>query len=156
MKTKLLLPAILLALACARAFAAESPAADPAAPAATEAKEPAKKKMIEKGMNTDEITKLFGQPKEIKPMESPDPATKVEQWIYRRKLKEVATQEATGQHMVPTFGGINPGGQPIMVDVPQIEYRPKIVVIYQVTALLMVNGRLEIAKQWTEQEDTHQ
>lgn len=155
MKSPLLLPATLLALACAPAFAAETPAADPAAPAATGPKE-TKKKVIEKGMNADEITQLFGKPKEIKPMESPDPATKVEQWIYRRKLKEVATQEATGQHMVPTFGGLNPGGQPILVDVPQIDYRPKIVVIYQVTALLMVNGRLEIAKQWTEQEDTHQ
>jgi hypothetical protein len=28
--------------------------------------------------------------------------------------------------------------------------------VYQVTALLMVNGKLEIAKQWAEQDDKQQ
>lgn len=138
--------------------AKEKPAAvaeTPATPAPDASKDAAKKKVVEKGMNSVEITELYGKPKEIKPMESPDPQAKVEQWIYRRKIKETTVQVATGSRMVQTYSGFSGTGNNI-TEVPEVIYSPKVVIIYQVTALLMVNDKLEIAKQWNEQEEIQQ
>jgi hypothetical protein len=158
MKSKLLFSSCLLVFCGTAALAADKSApvtatretekADPA--------KPAKKKQIEKGMTTGEILAIAGKPAEIKPMEAPDPSTKVEQWIYRRKLKENSVPVATGQHTVQTFGGMAVGGGVNIVETPVIDYSQKIVTVYQVTALLMVNGKLEIAKQWAEQDDKQQ
>ncbi len=166
MKIRFLLSTFLvLAFAAASGGAAEKSdeaAKDkPAAPAGAKAAETpetgkdGKKKMIEKGMNGDEIIQLFGKPKEIKSMESPDPALKVEQWLYRRKVKDVTTQVAVGTRMVPTYSGFNGSGNN-MTEVAETEYRPQVITIFQVTALLLVNGKLETAKQWNEQEEVQQ
>ena len=158
MKTKFLLSCGLLALLCSVALAAENPTPAGAGQGAdkTDPAKPAKKRPIEKGMTAEELLATAGKPAEIKPMTAPDPATKVEQWIYRRKLRENSVPVATGQHTVQTFGGMGVGGGTNIVETPVIDYSQKIVTIYQVTALLMVNGKLEIAKQWAEQEDKQQ
>lgn len=135
--------------------AAKSAPAGKAEPAAKDASGKAKP-VLEKGMDGDTILKNFGQPYEIKPMEAPDKDTKVERWIYRRKVKETTIQTASGQTMVPTYSGFGGSGAPTIAEVAVPEFRPKLVIIYQVTELLMINGKLEIAKQWMGQEEKYQ
>lgn len=154
MKTKLLLPA-LFALILTAASAADKPAAPAAAdPKSTDATEAGKdkKKMIEKGMTGDQITELFGKPKEIKAVESPDPTLKVEQWIYRRQVRQVSVQVPVGTHTVPSYSGFSGPGA-AMTEAVETDYRQQLVTVYQVTALLMVNGKLQTAKQWNEQDE---
>jgi hypothetical protein len=158
MKSKFLLASCLLVSFCVAALAAEKPAPAPATQEGDKANaaKPAKKKTLEKGMTADAVLATAGKPAEIKPMAAPDPETKVEQWIYRRKLKETSVPVATGQHTVQTFGGTAVGGGVNIVETPVIDYSQKLVAVYQVTALLMINGKLEIAKQWVEQDDKQQ
>lgn len=129
--------------------------ADKAEPAAKDTATKAKP-VLKKGMEADLILKNFGQPYEIKPMETPDKDTKVERWIYRRKVKETTIQTASGQTMVPTYSGFGGSGAPTITEVAVPEFRPKLVIIYQVTELLMINGKLELAKQWMGQEEKYQ
>jgi len=129
-------------------------AAEPAtAPAAAEA--PAKKKVIEPGMNGDEIARLFGRPVEIKPMKTDDAAAKAEQWIYRRKLKETTSSSAAAPNAMPTVSLSDANNAAYQIHVPTAQYRIQRITTYQVTALLMVNGRLEAAKQWTERTEDY-
>jgi hypothetical protein len=114
------------------------------------------KPVLEKGMAGDLILKNFGQPYEIKPMETPDKETKAERWIYRRKVKETSVQTASGQSTIPAYAGAGPGGTQSFTEVVVPEFRPKLVIIYQVTELLMINGKLELAKQWMGQEEKYQ
>lgn len=139
-------------------FAADTESVKAAAPTAESddlaaKEETGKSKLVlAKGLEADAILKGYGKPSEIKPMEAPDKETKVEQWIYRRKLKQVTTQKADGQTMVPTYSGFSgPGSSVTETAVPT--YRTVHVTIYQVTALLMVNGKLEFAKQWAEEQE---
>jgi hypothetical protein len=135
--------------------AAKAPPAEKAGPAAKDIALKAKP-VLAKGMEADLILKNFGQPYEIKPMEAPDKDTKVERWIFRRKVKETTTQTASGQTMVPAYAGFGGGGEPTIREVPVVEYRLKRTTIYQVTELLMINGKLELAKQWMGQEEKYQ
>ena len=48
------------------------------------------------------------------------------------------------------------GGDPAnLQSVPVVQYRLKRITVYQVTALLMVNGKLELAKQWAEKDESY-
>jgi len=114
------------------------------------------KPVLEKGMAGDLILKNFGQPYEIKPMEVPDKDTKAERWIYRRKVKETSVQTASGQTKIPAYAGASAGGTQSFTEIVVPEFRPKLVIIYQVTELLMINGKLELAKQWMGQEEKYQ
>ena len=135
--------------------AAKAAPAEKAEPAAKDAA-PKAKLVLEKGMDGEIILKHFGQPYEIKPMEAPDKDTKVERWIYRRKVKETTIQTASGQTTIPAYAGAGPGGTQSFTEVVVPEFRPKLVVIYQVTELLMINGKLELAKQWMGQDEKYQ
>lgn len=154
MKLKIAAVAFALLATLAASAADKSKSAEKSTPGVKDtpaAEGETKKKSIQKNMTGEEITQFLGKPAEIKSMEAPEPGTKFEQWIYRRKLRESTVQVAASQTMVPTFSGF--GGSSSMTQTPVIEYRNKRIVVYQVTALLMVNDRLEIAKQWNEEEE---
>ncbi len=107
--------------------------------------------VLEKGMEGAAIKKIAGQPAEIQEMKAD--GVKAEKWIYRRILNEGTIQTANTQAYVPAMVGFDSGGMKTgKTLVP--EYRLKYVKVYQVTALLMVDGKLERGRQWTEREES--
>lgn len=115
------------------------------------ASQPAKTKpVLDKGMEATTILQLVGQPDEIKPIKSSD--LKAETWIYRRKLSQTIQQTANTQAYIPAMVGFDSGGVIIgKALVP--EYRLKYIRAYQVTALLMVDGKLQVGRQWVDQDE---
>lgn len=101
------------------------------------------------------ILRTYGRPSEIRPMKQPDDRLKVEQWIYRRRARENTVQTASNQTTIPAFIGNGGTGTPMIVDIPIPEYRLKHVVIYQVTALLMINDQLSYGTQWLEKDESY-
>jgi len=112
---------------------------------------PAMKPALAKGMEGTVIRQLIGQPDEIRDLKSPE--VKAEKWIYRRKVTEGTYQTANMQTTIPAmvWGGDSGMklGEAIVPD-----YRLKFYRVYQVTALLMVEGKLEHGRQWTEREES--
>jgi len=109
------------------------------------------KPAIQKGMTAETVLGLIGKPREIRPVEAE--GARGESWIYRRVAKRVINQVAPTTQKVPTWGG--PGvntknGEIVDVDVPFM--RNERVTIYQITALLFVDGKLVASKQWYERE----
>lgn len=103
------------------------------------------KPVIEKGMNADMIVQLIGRPDEVSPLKAD--AGKAETWIYRRKVGQTVHQTANTQAFIPAMTGFTAGGMTLgKALVP--DYRLKHVEAYQVTALLMVDGKLQLARQW--------
>jgi hypothetical protein len=145
MKTPII-PALILALgsfACA-VNAAEPPAAPPAEKKAKEKKE---KKPLAKGMTAEEVMQIVGKPAEVKAVESPE--GNGEMWLYRRVAKRDTTQVATSVIDVPVFSPMSPNLEGTM---KEVVYSTQNVTYYQVTALLMVEGKLVYAKQWVEKD----
>lgn len=135
MKAKIASLAFLLS--CVGAFAA----------AASAACQP----ILEKGMAGAAIKQLVGAPVEIQDLKAGE--VKAEKWIYRCILNEGTIQTANTQAYVPAMVGFDSGGMKMgKTLVP--EYRLKYVKVYQVTALLMINGKLERGRQWTEREES--
>src|SRR5690349_13898361 len=134
MKAKLTASFVFL-LACASALAANQPSAP----------------VLEKGMEADAIRQLVGQPSEIDPVKSTE--VKAEKWIYRRKVTQGTYQTANTEARIPALVGTSAGGL-IVGETIVPEYRLKFVKVYQVTALLMINGKLERGRQWTEREES--
>jgi len=117
--------------------------------AATE--QPAKSKpVLDKGMDAATILQLAGKPDEVRPIKSNE--TKAETWIYRRKLGQTVFQTANTQAYIPAMVGFNAGG-PVIGQALVPDYRLKYARAYQMTALLMVDGKLHLAKQWVTQEE---
>jgi len=110
---------------------------------------------LDKGLDGDAILKSYGKPYEIKPMEVPDKDLKVERWIYRRKINESTTQTPVGYTTItPPNATINGTPNNSFTTTTQIPiYKLKRTTIYQVTELLMVENKLELAKQRTEREE---
>lgn len=138
--------------------AAVTPAPSPASPAAGPAKEKVAKLVLDKGTPAAEILDHYGKPFQVKPLESPDASLKVEQWIYRRKTAEKVTQEHladTTEVYNFTVRSSNGNGATMPVKISTPVLKTKRTTTYQVTSLLLVNGALELAKQWTEQEESY-
>ena len=111
----------------------------------------AAKPVLAKGMEGTAIRQLIGQPDEIRGLNSPD--VKAEKWIYRRKVTEGTYQTANMQTTIPAMvWGSERGMKQGEAIVP--DYRLKFYRVYQVTALLIVDGKLEHGRQWTEREET--
>lgn len=126
------------------------------APKSAEAKAANKQPALEKGTAAADILKRFGQPAEVVPMTSPDPAAHAERWIYRRKADEKIRQDhVSDTREVHQFTSYTANGTPtvktVVISTPV--YKTKVVTTYQVTALLMVNSKLELAKQWKEERE---
>jgi hypothetical protein len=103
------------------------------------------KPVIEKGMSHEMIVQLLGQPDEVNPLKTE--TGKAETWIYRRKVGQTVHQTANTQAFIPAMTGFTAGGVTIgKALVP--DYRLKHVEAFQVTALLMVDGKLQLARQW--------
>ncbi len=103
------------------------------------------KPVLEKGMPAAMIIQLVGQPDEISPLKSGE--GKAETWIYRRKVGQTVHQTANTETTIPALTGFTASGPTIgSAIVP--DYRLKYVCAYQVTALLMVDGRLQLGRQW--------
>jgi hypothetical protein len=136
MKAKILASTAFL-FACAAALAADKPAAT--------------QPILEKGMPGTAIQQLVGQPTEIQNLKSSD--VKAEKWIYRRKLTEGTYQTANTEAYIPAMVGVQSTGM-IVGKALVPDYRLKFVKVYQVTALLIVDGKLERGRQWTEREES--
>jgi hypothetical protein len=130
----LLLTAFLFAAMVATAEAA-------AAPAST-------RSPLEKGMAADAILQAVGKPAEVVPMKSE--GAKAETWYYRRKLKQVAVTEP----VMSVQSGVNWGNTNVRSD-PITQYRQKYVITHQVTALLVVDGKLVLGRQWLEESQSY-
>jgi len=134
--------ALLLGAACIHA-------SDNAGDSKTAATKPAKPG-IAKGMSSEEVRKIIGEPKTIKHIDSAE--VKAESWIYRRKLRTETTQEPVGTETQPAFVGVGMGDENGLGTVNGSIYRLKHTTFYQVTALLMVDETMMEARQWVETE----
>ena len=105
-------------------------------------------------MSADTIRDLIGEPVEIKVLESD--GAKAESWIYRRKIGTEITQEAVLTEQVPAYVGPGYGDKnnTDLITVPV--YRFKRTTATQVTALLMVDGTLSLARQWIERDTVYE
>ena len=107
--------------------------------------------VLEKGMAAADIMNLVGKPSEVIPMKTAE--GKAERWIYRRKVGQTINQTANTQAYEPAMIGFGGTGGVMLGTVVVPEYRLKYVVGYQVTALLIVDGKLQLGRQWYEREE---
>ncbi len=147
MKTLLLSALIVCVIGCPVAIASSNASSSSAATDRAKSAKPS----VRQGMTADEVVALIGKPMEIKPIVT-DAGTG-ESWIYRRVAKRLMNAVAPTVEKVPMWGG--PGvnaanGEIIDVDVPF--QRLERVTIYQMTALLLIDGKVTASKQWFEQE----
>jgi hypothetical protein len=106
--------------------------------------------VLEKGMTEAQIIAAIGHPDTVKPMHVPgSDLAKAETWVYRRQVGTRQMQVATGTRDVPTFNGMGLGNDANGTR-PEPVYSTKFVRIYSVTSLLMIDGKLELARQTTE------
>jgi hypothetical protein len=119
-----------------------------------DAKKPGKKP-LEKGMTGDEVIALIGKPQQVKPMPKQEGAEgKAEVWIYRRPAGEKSIQVVTGTQEVPAFNGLGQTGNDMASGTrTEMLYGNKTVKMFHVTSLLMMDGKLVLARQTQEQEE---
>jgi hypothetical protein len=108
------------------------------------------KPVLEKGMDAATIIQLVGKPDEISRLQSGE--ANAETWIYRRKINQTIHQTANTQAFIPAMVGFQASG-PVIGKALVPEYRLKYVRDYQVTALLMVDGKLQLGRQWLAQDE---
>jgi len=136
-------------MAAPNTAARREPAVAADAPVASQGK--AAKPGLEKGMSAETIVRLIGKPQEITPLTLSE--SKAEKWIYRRRLSERTVQEAATTHTIPAYLGFSASGPSIGTSV-ELDFRLKHITTYQVTSLLMIDGKLFLAKQWQEQSQS--
>ena len=146
---------VLLAAALAWPVAAQTapvaPASNAPNPAPASVATPGKP-ALDKGMTGEEIVALIGKPAEVKPMTVGD--GKAEVWTYRRLVRTDVRQVATQMESVPIEAGVSREGKMYETSVQQPVYKLEHIQVYQVTALLMFEGKLVRAKQWQEKTST--
>ena len=109
------------------------------------------KPVLNRGMTDEAILALIGKPDEVTKIKSDE--FQAETWIYRRKVEQTVYQTANLQAFIPAVVGFDSGGI-VMGKAVVPDYRLKYAAAYQVTALLMVNGKLYMGRQWfTKSED---
>ncbi len=108
--------------------------------------------MLDKGMSAETIIQLIGRPLEIAPLVHDEVVA--EKWTYRRLVDERTVQEAATDYTIPAFIGFSASG-PEIGTATQLGFHLKHVKTYQVTSLLMVDGKLVLAKQWREENQTY-
>lgn len=111
------------------------------------------KPALEKGMTAETILQLIGKPQEIAPRASPE--GKAETWTYRRILETKHLLVASAVETIPVFLRASPTEGNVMGTATRPIYNFKHITTYQVTALLMFDGKLVVAKQWREQEQSY-
>ncbi len=144
---KTLVLSVFLACAVGCPIAVASSAARPA-PSMTDSSKTSKPS-VQKGMTAEAVVALIGRPSEIKPIVTE--AGTGESWIYRRVAKRMINPVAPTVEKVPAWGGPGlPNGEIVIVDVPF--QRIERVTIYQMTALLFVDGKVVASKQWLDRD----
>jgi len=130
----------------ATAAHAKKPQQQTDAPAAsTPARQP-----LEKGMSAETVRQLVGVPAEVEPFKAPEGVA--EKWIYRRVLTQRTRLISVGEGTVschyesPDWSDM-PFARRVGVPIRRIQTTT----VYQVTALLMHENKLVIAKQWNEE-----
>ncbi len=130
-----------------------------AADSAAETKPAPRKLVLAKGVAAEAILKAYGQPFKILPVTTPDPTVKAERWIYRRKLAENVWQEVVNDRTETyTLSRVGATGADVAdtIRISNPIMATKRSVTYQITNLLIVNGRLEMAKQSKVEEESIQ
>jgi hypothetical protein len=112
---------------------------------------PAAKIVLQKGMSAETIMQHYGQPYEVTPIAA-EPV-KAEKWTYRRMSDSRIVQTANTERRVQSFIGLNNGGKSTIGDVIIPDYRLKLLRTYQVTNLLLIDGKLELGRQWQERSE---
>ena len=141
---------LLVVPAQARIFGTDS-APGPAAP--EESRPKAGKPVLDRGMTAQTILQLVGKPEEIVPV-GPGEA-KGEKWIYRRVVETRHVLDSVTQETIPVFLRANPMEGNVMGTATRPLFSLKHITTYQVTALLMVEGKLVVARQWQEQSQSY-
>lgn len=95
---------------------------------------------LEAGMTAEEVQRAIGKPIEIKPIVTPE--GKAETWIYRRQIGKNTTLDS-----IPTSFSSGALPDSLLGTSGPVEYRTKTTLVYQVTSLLMFQGKLVKAKQ---------
>ena len=108
------------------------------------------KPILEKGMAAESIIMLVGKPDEVTAKPSAD--VKAEQWTYRRIIKSTVIQTANTERRIPAFTGYTAAG-PIIGEAIEPDYRLKYARLYQITSLLMIDGKLFLGRQWQERRE---
>ncbi len=127
------------------------PAARPAT--ADESRPKTGKPMLEKGMTAETILQLVGKPAEIAPVAAGE--GKAEMWTYRRLIDTKHLLDATTVETIPVFLRATAAEGNVMGTATRPIYNLKHITTYQVTALLMYEGRLVIARQWQERSQSY-
>jgi len=107
------------------------------------------KAVLDKGMSASEVIKLIGEPASIAPLKTD--AGKAEKWTYRQLTDDRVTQEATSVANEAAFIGTGGQGANDLGSRPTLHFTLKHTKTYRVTALLMIDDKLVVARQWTEQ-----
>lgn len=100
--------------------------------------------VLKVGATAEEIVRLVGKPLEVAPMQTPE--GKAETWTYRRLVDEESSEVAEPSRAAPVIEpahGIVSAG----VQMSETEFHTVYVKTYQVTSLLMFNGKLAASKQ---------
>jgi hypothetical protein len=103
-------------------------------------------------MSGDLIVQLIGKPASVAPLKTAE--GNAETWTYRRLVDTQVYQSADAQTTIPTFMGFTADG-PMIADSVIPVYRLKHQKLYQVTSLLMFDGKLVVAKQWRERSESY-
>jgi hypothetical protein len=107
--------------------------------------------VLKVGSTTDEIIAQVGKPLEVAPMKTASGTA--ESWIYRRVLdqqtKQVAEASRGAAVVEPAHGIVSAG-----VEMPETEYHTEYVTTYQITELLIFNGKLAASKQHVETRES--
>lgn len=125
----------------------------PAAVGGPEAPAKAAKRSLHHGMTAEEVIAMIGKPNKVAPMKDGD--GKAEIWTYRRqtgtKTMQVPSRELNeGYSSRPSAA--TDGHALAYIDRPSMSYALETTTTYQVTSLLLYEGKLVTAKQWSEQE----
>jgi hypothetical protein len=115
---------------------------------------PSAKGELEKGMTGDQVVALIGKPATVEKIKDSD--AKAEKWTYRRAVAHHVQQEATTVINEDAFIGTAGGNNNTLGTRPVIQYGLKHTDTYRVTALLMVDNKLVLARQWNEQRVSYE
>ncbi len=130
----------LLASSVAQAASTDSTAIAPASVA---------NRTLNPGMSAEAIVKQIGRPLEITPIKVAEGQAEI--WIYRRQLARETRHTPTSSQSIPAFVGISGNTGAVIGTTSTAVYSIENITTYQVTSLLMFEGKLRVAKQSQEQ-----
>ena len=103
------------------------------------------------GMTDAQVRQIVGAPLAIEPVDLSD-STKAERWRYRRVVRTESSYDSPD--IEQRFAFVGPGrGDSNNIDIIGVpDVRVKRTDVVQMSELIMVEGKLVMARQWTERE----